>query len=251
MLISMIKNISISELVLYVLERKLKIKLPINAKLHWKANIGSEIRFWDKCFETKGLIWPGEFGLRFDPNLEIQKEIIPFLPDKKMIKILDVGAGPLTFLGKRYKNAELNIIAVDPLADIYDKILEKYSVRPLIRTEKLDAVELSHRFSENSFDIVVARNSIDHSYSPIQAILEMLKVVRRQSYIVMLHKPNEATNENWRGLHQWNFSEENGDFIISNRKLKVNFSVQYENICTTTCSLNTNDGMLMTKIFKK
>jgi ubiquinone/menaquinone biosynthesis C-methylase UbiE len=247
----MFGNIGISEVIFYILERKLKLRLPVKSKKRWKANVGSEIRFWDNCFKTNGLIWPDEFKLRFDPGLELQKEIIPFLPNSSTIDILDVGAGPLTFLGKKYKNKKLTITAVDPLADAYDKILQKYSVKPLIRTIKLNAEDLTKKFNDNSFDLVVARNSIDHSFSPIKALDEMVKVVKKGRYIFMLHKPNEAINEQWAGLHQWNFSEDKGDFIISSKHLNYNFSKEFQKECTVTCKLNSSDGMLYTYILKK
>jgi ubiquinone/menaquinone biosynthesis C-methylase UbiE len=247
----MFRNISISEVIFYILERKLRLRLPINSKKRWKANVGSEIRFWNNCFKTNGLIWPDEFKLRFDPSLELQKEIIPLLPNSDIIYILDVGAGPLTFLGKKYKNKKLIITAIDPLADAYDKILQKYSVRPLIRTIKLNAEDLTKKFNENSFDLVVARNSIDHSFSPIKALNEMFKVVKKDRYIFMIHKPNEAINEKWAGLHQWNFSENKGDFMISSKNSNYNFSKEYQKKCNVTCKLNISDGMLYTYILKK
>lgn len=241
---------SLTEILLYIIERKLKIRLPISAKMRWKSNISSEVRFWDRCIRTKGLIWHDEYRLRLDPQLELHEEIAKLLPIKNEVSILDVGAGPLTYLGKIYDKAKLKIIAVDPLADEYDKILSKYSLTPLIRTKKLDAEELTKRFEEKSFDLVFARNCIDHSYSPENAILEMLKVVRENCYVLMLHRPNEAEQEKWRGLHQWNFSSEEGDFFISSKSTKINFSKKYSHLCKTECRYDAADGMLYTQLLK-
>jgi SAM-dependent methyltransferase len=246
----MFRNHSISELFLFIFERKLGLRLPISSRLRWKYNIGSEVRFWDKCIRTKGLIWQDEFRLRLDPNLKLQEEITRLLPDQNEISILDVGAGPLTYVGKVYDKAAIKITAVDPLAEEYDIILSKYSLVPLIRTEKLDAEELTKKFAENSFDIVFARNCIDHSYSPEAAILEMLKVVKENCYVLLLHRPNEAEQENWRGLHQWNFSTEDGDFFISSKNEKTNFSKKYSHLCQTKCSYDAADDMLYTQLLK-
>lgn len=246
-----IENYSFQELFLIFVERKLKLRLPISPKLRWKFNISSEIRFWDKCIRTNGLIWPEEYKLRLDPFLPLQEEIVKLLPKKKIINILDVGAGPLTYLGKIYKDVKINIIAVDPLAEVYDKLLRKYSLVPLIRTKKLDAEKLTTKFAECSFDLVFARNCIDHSYSPVNAILEMLKVTRNNCHVLLMHRPNEAEKENWRGLHQWNFSEEEGDFIISSKEKKINFSRSYSNLCDIKCWYDITDDMLYTQILKK
>jgi len=243
-------NYSLMELFLILFERKLGLRLPISPKLRWKFNISSEIRFWDKCIKTNGLIWPEEYRLRLDPQLALQDEIVKLLPLNSEVKILDVGAGPLTYIGKIYNEIKLIIIAVDPLAEEYDKILLRYSLIPIIHTEKLDAEELSTRFAENSFDLVFARNCIDHSYSPENAILEMLKVVKEGNYVLLLHRPNEAEQENWRGLHQWNFSIEEGEFIISSKNYRINFSKKYSLLCTTECSYDPKDDMLKTQLLK-
>lgn len=246
-----IQNYSMAEALLFLLERKMRLSLPINSKVRWKFNISSEIRFWDNCIKTKGSIWPNEYKVRFDPHLNLQDQVAVLLPSKTEVEILDVGAGPLTYLGKVYGSCKLNITAVDPLANVYDKILERYSVVPLIRTRKLDAEKLTTEFSENSFDLVFARNCIDHSYCPEKAILEMLKVAKKNCHVLLMHRPDEAEKENWRGLHQWNFSEVNGDFIVSSKKNKLNFSKKYSSLCETRCRYDSEDDMLYTQLLKK
>jgi SAM-dependent methyltransferase len=91
-------------------------------------------------------------------------------------------------------------------------------ISPPIRTRKGYAEKLSKLFSANSFDFVLARNCVDHCYSPEKAMLEMLRVVRKNCNVLMIHYPNEGSNANYTGLHQWNFSSEGGDFIISSKK---------------------------------
>lgn len=245
-----IRAYSIGEIFLYLFERKLKIRLPISNKLRWNINTKSEIRFWDKCIRTNGMIWPEEYQQRFDKNLLLQEEIVKLLPDYIKISILDVGAGPFTYIGKVYNNFNINITAVDPLSDEYDKLLKKYSISPIVRTQKLEAEKLTTRFKENTFDLVFARNSIDHSYFPEISVLEMIKVVKRNCYVLLLHRPNEAKQENWQGLHQWNFSNENDDFIISSKKYRINFSKKYSDICRIKCRLNESENMLYTEILK-
>ncbi len=114
--------------------------------------------------------------------------------------------------------------------------MKKYCVSPLIQTKKSDAEKLTEMFPKNSFDLVFACNCIDHSYSPEKAILEMIKVVKKNCYILMIHRPNEARIQNYNGLHQWNFSTENGDFIISSKNESINISQKYSNICRIVCT---------------
>jgi SAM-dependent methyltransferase len=219
-----LSNYGFGEVLTTLFERKLHIRLPISPEYRWKLNIKSEIRFWDKCIRTNGLLWPDEYRLRLDPNLPLQNHIISLLPQKDQIDILDVGAGPLTYIGKVYEKAKIAIIAVGPPADEYDRILKKYNVVPQVRTKKLDAEKLTTVFPPNSFDFVFARNCIDHSYSPEIALSEMLKVVKSGYYMLLMPRPDEAEKEQWQGLHQWNFSEKNWDFVISSKNSSINFS---------------------------
>lgn len=231
----------------YFIERKLKMRLPISPERRWKWNLISEVRFWDKFISV--LNRNDKYMFLLDPKLPLHDEIIKLLPYQEEIKILDVGAGPLTFLGKVYNKSKLNIDAIDPLAEEYDRILNKYQLIPPIRTTKLAAEKLREKYFENSFDFVYASNSIDHCYSPENAIVEMIKVVKKNHYILLKHKPYEATKQNWQGLHQWNFSEENGDFLISSKNYKINFSKRNRKLCTVKCEYD-NDNNLNTIIKK-
>jgi ubiquinone/menaquinone biosynthesis C-methylase UbiE len=248
-----IKQLGVMGFLIYIIEEKLKIKLALTSKMRWNYSSSSEIKFWDSFFKTKGLRWADSYQLRFDPSLQLQEEVIRLLPKNiNHVDILDVGAGPLTYLGKMYKDIEINITAVDPLADDYEKLFKKYNITPLVRTKRIAAEKLSKMFSEDSFDLIFARNCIDHSYSPEKGILEMIKTVKKDCYVLMIHRPNEAINENYEGLHQWNFSSESGDFIISSKKSFLNFSQKYKHICKTSCKIeDRKDGLWLNTEIRK
>jgi len=101
-------------MIVSILISKYGLPIPQSAKSKWKAGIKSEIRFWDDWFCTKGLQWPDQYRNSFDPNLPLQPRPAALLPPQTEIHILDVGAGPLTFLGKIYKGKRVTITAVDP-----------------------------------------------------------------------------------------------------------------------------------------
>lgn len=233
---------------IFKVERILGVRFPIKKEKRWKYSVFSEVIFWDNYYKTKGSDWGDKYKLKFDPNLEVQKEVANYFPAKKDISILDVGAGPMTFLGKKFKGNNLNITATDPLADSYDHILLKYKIQPLVRTIKCDGEKLDQLFTENEFDIVLARNSIDHSYDPENIILNMIKLSSFR--VILIHAENEANNENWYGLHQWNFSLENGDFIISGKNGRVNFSKEHSRLGKIDSYINPEDGLLYTIITK-
>jgi ubiquinone/menaquinone biosynthesis C-methylase UbiE len=190
-----------------------------------------------------------------DSDLNLQQRPNSLLPkNQESVCILDVGAGPLTFLGKRSPGKNLSISAVDPLAEEYDKLLKKYKVQPNVRTKYGDAERLHRIFPSNSFDLVFARNCIDHSYNPEKAVLCMIEVAKKGCYILLEHIANEAENENYQGLHQWNFSADaNGDFLISSKSKVTNMTQKHSSICKITCEMvdeGKNGQWLINRILK-
>ena len=189
-----------------------------------------------------------------NPELQLQDDVAELLPKgQASCLLLDVGAGPFTFLGKKHGQFQFKIVAVDPLADAYDQILAKYSITPLVRTENLEAECLTMRFKENTFDLAFARNCLDHSYSPEKAIIQMIKVVKPGRYVLLKHIPNEAERERYGGLHQWNFCEKSGDFIIGSKWISTNMTRKHKAICSIECSYETIGSLtwLITRIQKK
>jgi SAM-dependent methyltransferase len=188
----------------------------------WSRGIQSEIAFWTRWIETRGLAWPGDYAFRANPEAELQASITRHLGacGVQALKILDAGAGPMTALGKKFRGAPIELTAVDALADAYDQLNFPPGL-PLVRTQQCDSERLSHKFPANTFDVVFARNALDHGYDPMQAILEMIKVTKPGGLIVTDHLANEAITEKWQGFHQWNFHVADNDFKIANRETTV------------------------------
>ncbi|MEO9870206.1 methyltransferase domain-containing protein [Ekhidna sp.] len=234
---------------IFKIEQVLGFRFPIPEKWRWQLSISSEVAFWDNYYRTKGGDWKNKYQLKFDPNLEVQPNISKYFPSSANLKILDVGAGPMTFLGKIFSGQKINITATDPLADQYDEVLGKYEIDPLVRTIKCHGEKLDGMFDESTFDVVLAKNSIDHSYDPVKVIVNMIKLTKDK--VILIHAENEADNESWYGLHQWNFFVENGDFIISGRQTKVNFSAKYKNVVHIDSFIDEIDGLLYVVMTKK
>src|SRR5438034_8427673 len=94
------------------------LRTPAGRRLLWRQKgVGHELDFWRRWFETRGLHWPEDYRKRLDADALLEEQLIvdrlPELDD--VVSILDVGAGPLTVLGKRFPGTSLRITAVDPL----------------------------------------------------------------------------------------------------------------------------------------
>jgi SAM-dependent methyltransferase len=183
-------------------------------KEQWRKGKESEIQFWEDWLKTGGLQWPHTYRNRQDPSFPLQDYVARCLPASHVVSILDVGAGPLTILGKVCRGHTLSIVAVDVFAKEYDELLKKYSITPLIRTRYAEAEKLTDTFPEQCFDVVHIRNALDHSYSPVRGIVQMLRVLKRGGVLIMVHASDEAERESYRGLHQWNICAEGNDLIV-------------------------------------
>lgn len=182
-----------------------------------KRQLRGELGFWRQWLATKGLEWPDDYALRFDPDAPIQQHVAIYIDRLAgpRVEILDVGSGPVTKLGKVHPSKTLSITAIDMLAEQYEEMLKDFAVTPLVVTQFADAEKLRDKFGNRKFDLVHAENSLDHTNEPVAALGEMLAVARPGGFVVLLHQENEGMNESYQDLHKWDFTCEVGHFIIS------------------------------------
>jgi SAM-dependent methyltransferase len=236
----------------YKLKHRYGIPIPQSKKGLWRANVREEMRWWDDYFQNEVVPRRKEYS-RLRADTPLQERVVELLPDdREIVQILDVGAGPLTHLGKTCPGRTVRITAVDPLAPYYDRMLSKYGIEPLVRTMKADGEKLTDHFAANTFDLVYARNCIDHSYNPEKAVVEMIAAVRPGCFVLMEHHPNEAENVRYAGLHQWNFSmNDAGDFLIRSKAGEINMTQKYRGVCSIQCAMiDDGERWLITRIRK-
>lgn len=187
----------------------------------WKFLVDAEISHWNHVFykyTTDPTSYLHQYvKTRLEMELPLHKNVQLLVDsiNKTDITILDVGSGPVPFLGRK-STKNIKLTAVDYLAESYYRLYNKYNFYPPTIPIALDASELSLNFQNNSFDIVYARNSIDHTYNPIKCIHEMVNVSNK--YVILEHKINEGIVENYQGLHNWNFFIKDSKFYISNKQ---------------------------------
>jgi ubiquinone/menaquinone biosynthesis C-methylase UbiE len=212
----------------------------------WLKGIEGEINFWDNWLETKGGEWPEEYLFRINPQSVFQEHLITYLPEQlDLIDILDVGSGPLSFLGKTLPTEneivrKLRITGTDPLMDAYMTLLKRHNVQSSTCMVKANSEDLSRHFPADYFEFVYMRNALDHAFDPLLAVGEMIRVVKPGHYIILEHKNNEAENENYHDLHQWNIKIEQGAFIIWNKSIMYNVTEYYKEEAQIICHANDN-----------
>jgi SAM-dependent methyltransferase len=132
---------------------------------------------------------------------------------------------------------EVEVFAVDPLAPIYDQIINSAKIAPPVRTKFAFAEDLSARFEPGSLDVVTCTNALDHAIEPMWGILEMLIVLKRGGRVYLGHNRNEAEAEQYCGFHQWNFDVDGGEFIVWNKERKLNVSRMLQGIASVNATM--------------
>jgi len=189
----------------------------MDAKQTWAAELPSELAFWKSIIDGThpDKDWVASFDRRLRGADEFQGHLTRYLVSNGTTRILDVGAGPVTSLS-RPSGHRVEIVAVDPLTDAYNALLDTHMRLPFTRTLKGDGETLSS-LGLGQFDIVYSRNALDHSYDPVRAIDEMTEVCREGGVVFIEGHINEALTGGYEGLHQWNFMPCDGDLIIWNK----------------------------------
>ena len=181
---------------------------------------GQEIAFWRLFLTDHGFEWPADYARRIDPATAIRDPALVACVDAlgaPGIDIIDVGAGPLTSVGRTHPGRIVNLTAIDPLAHEYDRLLAELDLEPPTRTVAGAAERLLEHFPPASFDIAYAQNALDHGLNPRRGIRNMLEVVRPGGFVVLRHLRNEAATERYTGLHRWNFERRGDDLFVWRR----------------------------------
>jgi Methyltransferase domain len=227
---------------IYFTYRRLRMRrmAPVPIREVWTASIPEELHFWES-FLTTGLEWKEELANRLDPLAPIADALIiehlAQLPNRR-VSVVDVGAGPLSSVGRTYPGKTVTVTPVDPLAAEYDKLLAERDIVPPVRTTTCHAERLLERFEPGTFDIAYARNSLDHACDPLAAIRNMLGVITREGTVLLRHKAHEAEankSGRYQGLHQWNFDQWRNHFIIWSKGIERDVTSLLRSEATVSC----------------
>jgi SAM-dependent methyltransferase len=194
------------------------------AFFRWASNLHEELEFWSYWAESNGSPNPAHHAERINPNTPIQSRVVAhgLTLKKQHLDVLDVGSGPLTKVGhKSPENMSINVSTCDPLAPAYIEAFKRHGIKIPNPPNFALGEYLSSFYNYNSVDVITCNNALDHSFDPIRALNEMLRVVRVGGIIICSHKRNEGNNANYHGLHQFNIDTNNGNPIIWNQNLKV------------------------------
>jgi len=228
-------------------------------RLDWEEHIHEEVAFWDEWLRTGGGMWPEDFRSRLDPRQRLPELIENALLNRGVaagspIRILDLGSGPLTSVGAVSDHYQVEVVPVDPLADHYRSLLAKHRIDAPVLPQQGEAERLDCLFQAQSFDVVWARNSLDHAYDPLMCIYQAYRVLKSGGTMIVMFHPNEADHGNYQGLHNWNFDIRNDAFVIESHHRLVDVSKLFGRVCrvkTPTWQSRGPRANMHVKFFKK
>ncbi len=164
-------------------------------------------------------------------------------------KLLDVGCALSYMFSNKINGENVNVDYVDPLAPFYNQILRKYKIdRPEIKFGMIEC--LTGSYAPDTVDFIHVRNALDHCSDPLSGIIQAIAALKKNRILYLNHFRNEAQNEGYRGFHQFNITEKDGDFILWNKETELNVT----EICKDFAEVKTTvtpEGRIVNVITKK
>lgn len=155
-----------------------------------------------------------------DFHLEALVKIAACERPDDVIRVLDVGSGPISMLSKNFSGWNVELLAADALADDYAQLVDELGIDPerrLVRPVQAESEELSAMLGEKRFEFVIMRNALDHTADPVKSFEELMKVCAPGGYVLIEQFENEAKAEKWEGFHQWNMYFKVNTIILEGR----------------------------------
>ena len=174
----------------------------------WRRVQDHEIGFWDDLLGSTQMP-------RMNANRGLPAYVTELIPQPgARVEILDVGSGPMTILGDHWRGRDVRITAIDANAAEYDRLLAKHGITPPCRKKFGYAEDLGSIVPVSSFDLVHARNCIDHSKDPLRAIEHMVRAVKPGCCVFLNHYISEGRRNQYAGPHQGNLFPLGGRFFV-------------------------------------
>ncbi len=218
----------------------------------WLSGIPYEVAFWRSYYGNKRRRDDLFRWSLYDKPCHLDNfDIDKYVDDLKTPepKLLDVGCALSYMFSSNINGKHFNVDYVDPLAPFYNQILRKYSIeRPEIKFGMIES--LSGSYAPNTVDFIHVRNALDHCSNPLNGIIQALAALKIGKVLYLNHFRNEAENEGYRGFHQFNINEKDGNFILWNKDTELNVTEICKEFAEVTTSV-TSEGRIVSVITKK
>ena len=152
------------------------------------------------CETTQGRI------KRYNQPLPLVDYLMPYVGDKKEVKIADIGSGPFSTIGSYLTGIDLKIYHSDK-SDFVD-FWKQRNITPIVPIELQNMEQMT--YPDNFFDIVHCANALDHTRDAYKAVEEMIRICKPGGWIYIICNLDQLSVA---GKHYWNAKQ---DGIFSN-----------------------------------
>jgi ubiquinone/menaquinone biosynthesis C-methylase UbiE len=199
----------------------------IRSVIRSEPDLSSEIFHWKRYYHQQFLENPDkQVFCRESPT----KKSILFSLEKlrsrssDILFCLDVGCGPTSqfYTNDLVHRDDLQIITVDPLAEIYKNLNKKYCPDYSIECIAGYGEHLTRLFTPESFHLIYSQNALDHSQDPQEFLKNLDTILKPGGFLILHGFVDEGSAAHWLGLHQWNIDIENNDVLLTNKSRTIN-----------------------------
>jgi len=159
---------------------------------------------------------------RYNRPLPLVEYLLPFIGDKKEVKIADVGSGPFSILGSYLIGVDLKIYHSDK--QDFVTFWKQRNITPLVNVEIQNMEKMT--YADNFFDIVHCVNALDHTKHASEALKEMIRICKVGGWIYIHCYLDQLTTGH---LHFWN-AKQDGTFTNGKETFDLKdfgFTIQY------------------------
>ena len=167
------------------------------------------IAFLESCRKNPAALAP---GIRDEVSKLREKFNVPLL------ETLEIGSGPNSNLSYWVDRKLIKVTAIDPLADIYKRMMKKLRYTYPIVPIKLKGEELLKAFKKESFHIVFAQNSLDHAENPLKSFRNGYQLLKKGGFFFVCSNTREGSRKSWTGMHKFDIYVENNELFLENQK---------------------------------
>lgn len=179
-----------------------------HARASNEPDYSSEIFFWEQAYYKYHV--SGDHPTWWDETLtrnrysEDMRMVLDILINKfnKNLRLIDVGSGPVTSFFDKLDITSWEIVTVDPLAKLYNKLNKNYDVRYSIKCTEGVGEQVDKLFNPDSFHLVLSQNALDHCTSPPKFINNLVHICKPGGIIYLSGFIREGSSANWLGLHK-------------------------------------------------
>ncbi len=189
------------------------------------AGLSEEIAYWDEELALRG-VHAEYVRRRLDP--ERRREEYPTWIEglvkarsqatkRGTLRAIDLGSGPLTTLAWGHEHGQLQVLALDPLADEYGELIARHKIIYPVIPKRGHGEILAEIAGRGAADLIYSRNALDHA-EDVQRCFEQVASALKPGGIFALEVfAYEGRRESYSGLHQFDFRCEAGELRCATR----------------------------------